>query len=291
MKLAISSHMRLWRLVKWAKTKSELFREISKLSTLHTANDFAETFEKKTKILKNVFFSSSSLADLSDIIDFRYSTVKNCSMLITKSKITQAICRSKVDKTSSSDEISNRILKTCSKSLTETLTSLFQTCITQTYHSRVFRAAHTITLKKLDKDDYITTKIYRLIALLNTLNKMLKFIIVTKICYLIEHHRLLSKSQMSARRDKFTETALKLFIEQMHTMWDQRFDKIATLLSMNVADVFFTISHSRLIHNLRKRKISLWITSWTKSFLQKRIITLTIQERSIDFFEIRIEIF
>ena len=135
-----------------------------------------------------------------------------------KKKITQIICRSKIDKTSNFDEILNRILKTCFEFLTAVLTSLFQTCIIHAYHSRAFRAAHTITLKKSEKDDYTTTKIYRSIALLNTLRKMLKFIIVTKVDYLTKHHELLSESQMRERRDRSTKTALKLLIEQIHTV-------------------------------------------------------------------------
>ena len=68
--------------------KSELLREISKMSTLHTANDVVEIFEEKIEMLKDAFFSSSSSVDLSDLIDFRYSTVKKCSMLIIEQKIT-----------------------------------------------------------------------------------------------------------------------------------------------------------------------------------------------------------
>lgn len=67
---------------------------------------------------------------------------------------------------------------------------------------------------------------------------------------------------MGARKGKPTETALELLTEQVHTVWGQGNDKLATVLSMDVAGSFDTVSHQRLIHNLRKRKIPEWITNW-----------------------------
>ena len=167
-------------------------------------------------VLLSTFLKSFVFSTLSDLT--LMVLTKKCSMLIIEQKIMQILYRSRIDKTSRLNEISNRILKKCVESLTNVLTILFQTCITHTYHSRAFRAAHTITLKKFEKNDYITTKIYRLIALLNTLRKMLKSIIVTKIDYLTKHHELLFESQMRERRDKFTKTALKLLTKQIHTV-------------------------------------------------------------------------
>ena len=152
---------------------------------------------------------------------------------------------------------------------------------------RAFRIAHTITLKKPGKADYTTANAYRPIALLNTLGKMLESIIGAKICFLAEHHRLLPEAQMGARRNRFTETALELLTEQIHTVWGQGIDKVATLLSMDVAGAFPTVSHSRLYHNLRKRKIPEWITKWTDSFLRERCTTLAIQGRTTGAFRVR----
>jgi hypothetical protein len=50
------------------------------------------------------------------------------------------------------------------------------------------------------------------------------------------------------------------------------------------------MSHDRLIHDLRKRKISKWMISWVINFLRKRSITLTINRRMIAFFSIQTKI-
>jgi hypothetical protein len=121
-----------------------------------------------------------------------------------------------LDKTSSSNEISFRILRVCFKTLTTILTSLFQSCIELSYHSIVFKMINTITIKKLEKDNYIVLKAYRLIALLNTLSKSFESIINKKIFYLTKTYRLLLDTQIRIRKSKFIELALKLLTKQIH---------------------------------------------------------------------------
>lgn len=167
-------------------------------------------------MLKKSFFSPPSNADLSDLQSYIYSTSADCPVIITEKKVSTIIKRPRLDKASSLDGITNRILKTCIESLIVLLTSLFQTCAILTYHPRVFKKAHIITLKKFDKSDYTSSKTYRLIALLNTLEKALEFIMIEKITYLVERFKLLSETQMGARKDRFTKTVLELLTEQMH---------------------------------------------------------------------------
>ena len=56
---------------------------------------------------------------------------------------------------------------------------------------------------------------------------------------------------------------------------------------MDLAGAFDTVSHRRLIHNLRKRKIPKWITDWTASFLMERRTTLAINGRVTEEFAVR----
>ena len=197
------------------------------------------------------------------------------------------ILRLKPDTAPGPDGIPNRVLKACSETLTELLTPLFQACVNLGYHPRAFRTAHTITLKKAGKDNYETPKAYRPIALLNTLGKVMEAIMASKITHMAEKHELLPGTQMGARRERSTESALELLTEQIHTVWGQGNDKVATLLSMDVAGAYDTVSHQRLIHNLRRRKIPQWVTNWIECFLKNRRTTLTINRRTTDEFDAR----
>ena len=73
-------------------------------------------------------------------------------------------------------------------------------------------------LKKIKKSNYTFLKIYRSIALLNTMSKVLKSIIINKITELTKRNSLLSKSQMNAKRKKDTKSTLKLLTEEIHTI-------------------------------------------------------------------------
>jgi hypothetical protein len=154
--------------------------------------------------------------------------------------------------------------------------SLFQVCVELNYHSRCFKIAHIIILKKLNKKDYFNVKTYKFIILLNTLNKTLKSIIIRRINSLMKTHDMFLASQMSDRKNRSCETTLKLFIKQIHTNWNMKKNKITTLLSMTVIDAYDHVFRKRLLHNSRKRNISNWITRWTDSFMKNKHISLTL---------------
>lgn len=121
--------------------------------------------------------------------------------------------------------------------------------------SQGLQTANTMALKKPGKEDYTTPKAYRPIALLNTLGKAVESIMARKITYLAEKYNLLPSTHMGARRGRSTESTLELLTEQVHTVWGQGKNKVATLLSIDVSGAFDTVSHPRLLHNLRKRQI------------------------------------
>ena len=284
---ATESPQGIWKLAKWAKNKSNAGREVPKMPSLEFNDQKAFTFEEKSEMLKSTFFPAPPPADLRDIPGAFYPAEIECPERITREEVLTNIQRLSADKASGPDGISNRILKACAEKLTDLLTPLYQACVTLAYHPRAFKIANTITLKKPGKDDYTTPKAYRPIALLNTMGKVLEAVIARRITHMAESNNLLPDMQMGARRGRSTESALELLTEQVHTVWGQGNDKVATLLSMDVAGAFDTVSHQRLIHNLRKRKIPKWITDWTESFLSERRTTLTIQRRTTDVFDVR----
>ena len=116
------------------------------------------------------------------------------------------------------NQIPNRMLKMLRETMTKRLTLIFQAYIDVEYHSKSFREAKIILLKKMRKSDYIFLKVYRLIALLNTMSKILKSIMINKITELAKKNSLLSKSQMSAKRKKEIETTLKLLTKEIHAI-------------------------------------------------------------------------
>ena len=127
---------------------------------------------------------------------------------------------------------------------------MFNTYLQQDHHPHCFRIVTTIALHKPAKPDYKELKVWCLITLLNTLRKALEAIVTWRICYIAEHYNLLSQTQYRYCRQHNTTTALELLMEQVHTVWGQDCDKMATLLSLDIAAVFPNISHQQLLHIL-----------------------------------------
>jgi hypothetical protein len=137
-----------------------------------------------------------------------------------------------------------------------TLMNLFKICAERNYYSRCFQKTHIIFLKKFNKNDYTNFKTYKFIAFFNILSKTLKLIIVKRIHNLAKTHKLLFETQISKRRKRICETTLKFFTKQIHIVWNMNKNKITILLNLNVIDAYDHVSKKRLIHNLRKRRIS-----------------------------------
>ena len=56
---------------------------------------------------------------------------------------------------------------------------------------------------------------------------------------------------------------------------------MTSLLSLNVSKTFDNVSHARLLHNMRKRRVLTLLLNWVRDFLKKRRTTLTIDEYTL----------
>jgi len=54
--------------------------------------------------------------------------------------------------------------------------------------------------------------------------------------------------------------------------------KVVSLLSLNEKNAFDNVMHSRLLHNMKKRKVSRLLLKFVKNFLKDRHIMITIDD-------------
>ena len=92
--------------------------------------------------------------------------------------------------------MSNRFLRIVVGELLPQLIQLFQIYIDLGYYLREFKTANTIVLRKLGKNNYFKPKSYRLIALLSTIGKALKAVIVKRLSDYVKEYNLLPFKQM-----------------------------------------------------------------------------------------------
>ncbi|GFF96865.1 pol-like protein [Aspergillus lentulus] len=131
-----------------------------------------------------------------------------------------------------------------------------------------------LTLRKPGKGDYGQLKSYRPVALLNTLGKVMESILARRLSYVVEKHNLLPPQHMGGRRGVSTEQAIHILLERIHTTWKLMPSHVASVLFLDVSGAFDHVSHTRLLHNLRKRKIDRDIVGWIASFLGNRTTTI-----------------
>ena len=167
------------------------------------------------------------------------------------------------------------------KIIDEQIRSLFERCFRDEIQSTYFKRVATILLRKSNNKDYTNSKSYRSIVLLNTLSKTLKSIILERIRYVVETHATLSNTQMRIKKQRFVDTILQLITKKIHTIWSSSKKKVISLLSLNVSKTFDNVSHARLLHNMRKRRVLTLLLNWVKDFLRKRRTTLTINEYTL----------
>ena len=73
-------------------------------------------------------------------------------------------------------------------------------------------------LQKSRKKNYAKSSSYKSIALLNTLNKILKSIMFKYIQYVVETPKTLSNIQINAHKQRSINTILQIITKKIHTI-------------------------------------------------------------------------
>ncbi len=131
---------------------------------------------------------------------------------------------------------------------------------------------------KSDKKNYSNAKTYKSIALLDTLSKILKFIIFEHLRNVVEACDSISNTQMKTRKHRSTDTTLQLITEKIHIVWSDTRRRVVSLLSLNEKSAFDNVAHSKLLHDMKKRRVLRLLLKFVKNFLRNWRITITIDD-------------
>ncbi len=133
-------------------------------------------------------------------------------------------------------------------------------------------------MQKSNKKDYFNAKIYKSIALLNTLSKILKFIIFEHLQNVVKTCNSILNIQIRACKHRSINMTLQLIIKKIHTVWSDMRRRVVSLLSLNEKSAFNNVMHNRLLHDMKKRKVSKLLFKFVKNFLKDWRITITIDD-------------
>lgn len=114
---------------------------------------------------------------------------------ITKDKVFALLAHTKNTSTPGSSGIGWDLLKQGWSHIDDTLTEVFNACITLGYHPATWKSAVVVVIPKPDKPDYTQPKAHRPISLLETMSKLLEKIIAQRFQHDIVEHELIPTTQ------------------------------------------------------------------------------------------------
>lgn len=260
----------LWKLNKWTKTRGNPLSAIT--PTLVKPDTTAvEEPSDKANLFKEVFFPKPPDADLQDMEGYEYPPDILPFPDFTEREIQKAIKNLSPNKAPGKDAIPNKILQRASQhsQFIPLLTIIFNRSLKEGICHEHFKEAVTVVLRKDHQGTYTVPKAYRPIALLNTLGKAMESVLAKRISYLAQEYHLLPKTHIGGRKITSTEHGIHLTLEKIHNAWVSN-QPIVSMLFLDVSGAFDNVSHSRLIHNLRKRGLPMVLINWIKDFLTDR---------------------
>ena len=175
---------------------------------MKTRKNVAATTQNKIEIIFKIHFSSSSIVFINDIKEFIYFSSTNDDEAVIRREIMKIVYKINLNKTSKVNEIINKTLRQFIQIIIKQIRFFFDRCIKKNIQSSHFKKIFIIMLRKSEKKNYIKLLLYKSIALLNTLNKILKSIVLKRFWYVIEMLNMFLNIQMNARKQWSINTIL-----------------------------------------------------------------------------------
>lgn len=266
---AAESPESLWKLSKWVRSREHQAPSITPTIKCPRTEVIIQEVEVKAEVFRETFFPPPVTAVLDDARNVHYTNQVKLPP-ITEKEVKEAIAAAAPLKAPGPDGIPNKALQAADSLLAGHLTRVFEQSLRMGHCPSHFRTSKTIVLRKPGKSDYTVPKAYRPIALLNTIGKIMDAVLARRLSYLVESQDILPDAHMGGRKRRSTEHAIHAILERIYTAWNTGEGEVASLLLLDVSGAFDNVSHERLLHNLRSRRVDERLVRWIASFLSDR---------------------
>ena len=191
---------------------------------------------------------------------------------ITKEETHALLTRTKNTSAPGSSGIGWELLKQGWSHIDDTLTAVFNACITLGYHPPTWKSAVVVVIPKPDKPDYTLPKAHRPISLLETMSKLLEKVIAQRFRHDIVEHELIPTTQFGGRRySSCLDAGLSLLhdIQAAHGLGLK-----CGMLLFDVKGFFDHVNHDRLTAVISALGFHPSLGAWTRAFLADRKVRL-----------------
>src|SRR5947207_5807843 len=131
-------------------------------------------------------------------------------------------------------------------------------------------------IKKFNKDNYSDLKSYKIISLLNCLDKISERIIVEKLSYFAETTNLLHFDQIDNRKQKSAINAVISLLSDIEINNHEK--KLTSVLFLDIKNAYDHLNKSQMIRICKNAKLSSACINWIHSFLTNRRVQLAFDD-------------
>lgn len=268
----------IWKLARWTKNRGTTRQNYTPPLDKGDGSK-EERPEEKARLLHKAFFPTPPEPDLSDIEGYQYPPPLQ-SPDITYRELEKAIKKLKAGKAPGPDGVTNQALKAGATLLIPLWLPIMNDAMRRGIHPQAWKESITVALRKPGKGDYSQPKAYRPIALLNTMGKLMESVLAVRLSYWMESSQLIPRDHIGGRKLAGVEGAIHLLTERISASFGSKHHPVASLLMLDVSGAFDNVSHQRLLHNLRKRRVPGEVVRWIEGFLSQRSTTIKMPEFS-----------
>ena len=222
---------------------------------------------EKAELLNEQFSSVFTKENTSTIPNLGTSKTPDApNIIIGKEGVLKLLLNLNPHKATGPDQLSTRFLRKMTKSITPSLTLIFQTSLERGTVPDDWKTAHVTPIFK--KGDKSKPSNYRPVSLTSICCKTLEHIIFSHLMKFFESHSILSDKQHGFRKKRSCESQLILIIQDLAAGLNSKSQIDAILLDFRKA--FDKVLHERLAAKLHHYGVRGNTLSWIKSFLANR---------------------
>ncbi len=154
----------------------------------------------------------------------------------------------------------------------EEIIQLFQFCLDEGYHPKIFKTAILCALPKPGKRARVFSRSYRLIALLSCLGKSLERIVAKCLGHITLKHGLISPLHFGAIAGRSAVDAVAKLTHEIEKVFQNQ--EVLTVLAFDIKGAFDRVLKAWLTKRLWEQNILITLIRWVASFLKERTVAI-----------------
>jgi hypothetical protein len=260
-----------WGLVNCKNNKKSL------PDTMYYGDSCAKSSKDKACLFNQFFYNQFSKSDLPVPHVNQFVNDNLSSLILTHDEVLKALQGIKAHKAYNPDGIPPIVLKCCARTLTSSITLLFNLCLDLGYVPNKWKLANVVPIFKKGSREMVNN--YRPVSLLTVISKVMERCIHSHV-YAITRQDILS-SQHGFMTSRSTTTQLLSFYDNIHQNVDSGGQ--VDVLYLDLSKAFDSVPHKLLINQLKSFGYSNKLLKFFHSYLSNRFQKVVVQGQESEY--------